>query len=125
MLLHSLAIKNIPSILPTSPHNCSLHSLFLVVPFSRGKARVDLKKHEEAVEDFTQAIDIKADFAEAYFDRGKAKVDLKQYEEAIEDFTQSITIKPNYGTYLSKCQGTETSCQDLLLSVISWISIWS
>ena len=30
-----------------------------------------------------------------------------------------------FGTYLSKCQGTETSCQDLLLSVISWISIWS
>ena len=30
-----------------------------------------------------------------------------------------------YGAYLPKCQGTETSCQDLLLSVISWISIWS
>ena len=29
------------------------------------------------------------------------------------------------GTYLPKCQGTETSCQDLLLSVTSLISIWS
>ena len=29
------------------------------------------------------------------------------------------------GAYLPKCQGTGTSSQDLLLSVISWISIWS
>ena len=37
----------------------------------------------------------------------------------LEDFYQ------NEGTYLPKCQGTETPCQDLLLSVTSWISIWS
>ena len=34
-------------------------------------------------------------------------------------------IREIYGTYLPKCQGTETSCQDLLLSVTSLISIWS
>ena len=34
-------------------------------------------------------------------------------------------LLPEEGTYLPKCQGTETSCQDLLLSVTSLISIWS
>ena len=45
----------------------------------------------------------------------------------IEEARASIDEKHaiQNGTYLPKCQGTETSCQDLLLSVTSLISIWS
>ena len=44
---------------------------------------------------------------------------------AYGDANGRVLMIDTFGTYLSKCQGTETSCQDLLLSVISWISIWS
>ena len=41
------------------------------------------------------------------------------------DKVDKESLYKKFRTYLPKCQGIETSCQDLLLSVISWISIWS
>ena len=48
-----------------------------------------------AIADFTKAIQINPNYAEAYFWRGDAKEQLKDYKGAIEDYTKAIEIKPN------------------------------
>ncbi|MDI9356570.1 MAG: tetratricopeptide repeat protein, partial [Chitinophagaceae bacterium] len=49
-----------------------------------------------AIEDYTQAIRINPQYAEAYNNRGAAKRELQKYQEAIEDYTQAIRINDQY-----------------------------
>ena len=46
--------------------------------------------------DYTEAIRIKPDFAEAYHNRGSLKRELKQYDAALADYTEAIRIKPDF-----------------------------
>ena len=52
--------------------------------------------YPKAIEHYTQAIDVKPDYAEAYFGRGNAYDDLKDYRKAIADYTEAIKYKSNY-----------------------------
>ncbi|MTJ08222.1 tetratricopeptide repeat-containing serine protease family protein, partial [Anabaena sp. UHCC 0204] len=62
----------------------------------RGELFGDLKKYQEAIDDYTQAITINPQFALAYNNRGNAKSDLGDKIGAIADYTQAITINPQY-----------------------------
>ncbi|MEI7813040.1 MAG: tetratricopeptide repeat protein [Ignavibacteria bacterium] len=56
-----------------------------VVFLLRGIAKAGLKDYARAIADFTKAIRIKPDYAEAYFGRGLAKYDLNDYNGAIAE----------------------------------------
>lgn len=63
--------------------------------FNRGLFRSSFN-HRQAIEDYTQALQIKPNYAEAYFQRGKTRYNLGDTQGAIEDFNQAIKINPNY-----------------------------
>lgn len=69
------------------------------VHFWRGKvATTDLNDEviETAIGDFTQAIELKPHYWEAYFERGKVYLYFERFEEAEEDFKKVIQINPSF-----------------------------
>ena len=63
---------------------------------NRGLERIENEHYKEAIEDFTQAINIEHKNAEAYFVRGCTYSDLGNYQEAIADYTCTIKIDSKY-----------------------------
>ena len=61
-----------------------------------GLAYDDLGRSTEAIEDYTQAIRIKPDYAEAYYNLGVVYEKLDRPNEAIEADKQAIRFKPDY-----------------------------
>jgi Tfp pilus assembly protein PilF len=49
-----------------------------------------------AIQNYSKAIELKADYPEAYNNRGNAYVLQRSYEIAIRDFTRAIELKPDY-----------------------------
>ena len=64
--------------------------------FRSGNKKYELNDYNGAIADYTQAIRLKPDFAEAYHMRAAIKAHLHQYLDAITDFDKAIKIKPNY-----------------------------
>ena len=56
-------------------------------------------KYIEAIEDYTKAIAINSQFANAYCNRGFAKHKLEKYTEAIEDYSKGIELNPGQYVY--------------------------
>ena len=52
--------------------------------------------YQEAIENLTQAIQLKPDYHLAYYNRGLVYFDLQKYQTAIEDFNQAVAIDLNY-----------------------------
>ena len=71
-----------------------MHHAFLFVK----RAFVDKKlgNIEEALADYSQAIEIKKDYVDAYVSRGIALYESKKYEMALEDFRQASELKPDF-----------------------------
>ncbi len=55
----------------------------------------DEKKHEEAIANYSKAIELIPTFFEAIDNRAFCKMDLGRWEEAIEDFKLSLQVNPN------------------------------
>jgi|GEM_PF-3300201 len=60
----------------------------------RALANSDLKKYDQAIQDYNQALNLKSDVITLYR-RGNVHVQLKQYNLAIQDYKQILAIKPN------------------------------
>ncbi len=58
--------------------------------------------YEQAIDDYTRAIELDEAFAEAYFNRGVSYYDLGQYQEAITDLSQAIRLNPADDNYYSR-----------------------
>ena len=59
-----------------------------------------LDNYQQAIKDFTKAIEHKPDFAEAYFYRCSVHSDLGNYKQSIKDCTKAIELKPDFsGAY--------------------------
>jgi tetratricopeptide (TPR) repeat protein len=71
--------------------------------YNKGIAKAKSERYEEAIEDYTQAILIKPDYASAYNSRGGAKFDLGNYEGALEDYSQALQFKPDSDSYYYNC----------------------
>jgi tetratricopeptide (TPR) repeat protein len=52
----------------------------------------------KALADYTQAIELKPDFAEAWWDRAQAYLDLHQYDKAVADYSKAIELDPTHAT---------------------------
>lgn len=55
--------------------------------------------YERAIEDYSRAIEMDGDFAEAYYDRGFSFYEIGLYEEAIADLTRAIELNPEAAHY--------------------------
>jgi hypothetical protein len=55
-----------------------------------------MKRHDEALANFDEAIRRKKSFAEAHCNRGAALTALERYDEALESFKRAIALKPDY-----------------------------
>ena len=58
--------------------------------------KAELKGYQEAIVDYTKAIEINPNYSNAFVGRGDSKVQLKDYQGAIEDYTKAIELNPNY-----------------------------
>jgi tetratricopeptide (TPR) repeat protein len=67
-----------------------------VLYLHRGKVKKLGNNLDGAIADYSKAIELKPDFAEAYFSRGFAKKDKGDLDGAITDYTKAIELKPNY-----------------------------
>ncbi len=53
-------------------------------------------QYSEAIQDFTKAIKLKPDYAEAFYSRGRTYDLQGEHDRAIQDFTKAIELKPDY-----------------------------
>ncbi len=63
--------------------------------YQAGLKLTDYKKHEEAIESYSKAIDLCPQFFEAIDNRAFCKMDLALWTEAIKDFELSLSANPN------------------------------
>ena len=64
--------------------------------FKKGYVLYLLKKYKMAADAFTQALEIKPDFAQAYNARSIVNHELRNYCDAISDCEQALNINPSY-----------------------------
>ena len=64
--------------------------------FQRGLEKYKSKDYQGAIADYSKAIQLKPDYAEAYNNRGNARNELYDHQGAIEDYNQVIRYKPRY-----------------------------
>jgi tetratricopeptide (TPR) repeat protein len=84
-----------------------------------GLSRYYAQDYEAAIENYTKAIQLKSDFANAYYFRAKANDKLLQFKQAIDDLTQAIKIKPDFGeayfqrgSLYERINKKDLACQD-------------
>jgi tetratricopeptide (TPR) repeat protein len=64
--------------------------------YEQGVRVFKIGSYDTAIEDFTEAIRLDPNYADAYAFRGEAYFLKKDYDRAITDFTQAIRIDPNH-----------------------------
>ena len=64
---------------------------------ARGRELAEKEQYDQAIEEYTAAIALQPDFAEAYLLRGKANDILgHQLVDSVADFTKAIELRPNW-----------------------------
>jgi protein O-mannosyl-transferase len=63
---------------------------------NRGNALMGEQKVDEALSDFSHAIELKPTFTQAYYNRGSALLNVKRYQEALKDFNSCIRLDSTY-----------------------------
>lgn len=64
--------------------------------FERGCDNQNAGNYEQAIEDYTRAIELKPDDARSYDNRGLTHQKIGDYSLAINDFTTAVAINPSY-----------------------------
>ncbi|HWR58875.1 MAG TPA: tetratricopeptide repeat protein [Thermodesulfovibrionales bacterium] len=65
---------------------------------NRGAAYANRKLYDEAIADYTKAIELNPVYATAYYNRGVAYANKKQFDEAVSDFNKVIELSPGDST---------------------------
>ncbi|KMQ59479.1 hypothetical protein ACM46_20535 [Chryseobacterium angstadtii] len=63
--------------------------------FDSGKSKQGNNDFEEAIKDYSKAIEMDPTFAEVYYVRASLLFDNDRYKEAITDLNKAISLKPN------------------------------
>jgi len=73
--------------------------------FLRGNLQLQKREYREAIRYYTEALDKKPDFADAYNNRGLAKYRNGDREGALADYNRAIDTDPDFGaTYLNRAE---------------------
>jgi tetratricopeptide (TPR) repeat protein len=64
--------------------------------FLRASARYRMQEYEDAIKDFSDALDTRPQDAEALVGRGSARTAKKDYDAAIQDFNDALAIDPRH-----------------------------
>ena len=64
--------------------------------FSHGNTHFRMQQYDDAIVDYTRAIDIDSAFVQAYFYRGATYDTVQRYDKAIADYTRAIEIDSTY-----------------------------
>ncbi len=62
----------------------------------KGTSYANKGQFDQAISDYTNAIEINPKYAEAYYARGIVYYDQGEYDQAISDFTKAIEINPKF-----------------------------
>lgn len=58
--------------------------------------------YERAIADYTSAIDMDANCADAWFNRGVSWYEVGEYQQSIDDLTEAIRLDPDDDNYYSR-----------------------
>jgi tetratricopeptide (TPR) repeat protein len=64
--------------------------------YNKGNYLSDAGKYDEAIVEYTKAIELNQNYAKAYNNRGSAYSRKNQHDLAIADYSKAIEIEPNY-----------------------------
>lgn len=64
--------------------------------YNKGNEYLDTRNYQEAIDEFTKAIESFGDFYEAYYNRGLAKNIIKDYPGALNDYNKAIELRPSF-----------------------------
>ncbi|MCH8196992.1 MAG: tetratricopeptide repeat protein [Proteobacteria bacterium] len=67
-----------------------------ILLYDRGNAYGRKRQYDRAIQDYTEAIRLKPDYARAFNNRGLSYGRKRQYDRAIRDFTEAIRLRPDY-----------------------------
>jgi tetratricopeptide (TPR) repeat protein len=64
--------------------------------YNRGNAYADKRDYDQAIQDFTKAIELNPRNGVVYYNRGVAYGEKGQDDQAIQDFTKAIELNPRF-----------------------------
>ena len=67
--------------------------------YKQGKEQFDKKNYKKAIKCFSQAIELKKKYAEAYYGRGLCYFDKSKYKKTLKDFELASNLKPKDSDY--------------------------
>ncbi|NEO30990.1 MAG: tetratricopeptide repeat protein [Symploca sp. SIO3C6] len=64
--------------------------------YNRGETLLELRRYEDALEAYNQAVEIRPEYAQAWKGIGNTLFGLQRYEDALEAYDQAIELLPDY-----------------------------
>nr|WP_264478111.1 tetratricopeptide repeat protein [Planktothrix agardhii] len=64
--------------------------------FNQGITLVNQENYQQAIEQFTRALSLNPNHANAYVNRAFAQIELGEYQQAIDDCKEAIRLNPNH-----------------------------
>ena len=81
---------------------CGSIPTFSTPYYNRGLIHGDRDELEQALADFSRAIELDPDYADAYFERGRVYGRMDKDDAAISDYGQTIKLDPDYAAAYAK-----------------------
>jgi tetratricopeptide (TPR) repeat protein len=91
---HNLALELIDKALALKPSADAVNN--------RGNALQELKRYEEALASYDEAVSLKPDFAQAFNNRGVALQELRRLDEALSSYDKALALRPDYAEAYNK-----------------------